>query len=446
MLPKNITLLTIHNKLPNQVDNRALNIHQIKESLNKKNFHCKVIWVLYMPEKLKTQNSDNSDDKIIYYQDYQSAVEILDEFNPNYVITRPAFELTNLSFIVSSKKKNIPTITTFLEPVSQYQKSPYKDTITSFKNQLNSFLSNPGDLTKDSKNHKGTSFFKQRHNFLISTLKHLEYNKIDIFIFNFFLFKSRIFSSRPLAKIFEGKLNFCKNFDWQTKLLKVGFKKSSLKIIGHLSYDSLYYKLQNMDTNKKHLNKTRILFVTSSVHEHGVCSANKEFELINKICNEILKHDEYLLTVKIHPSSSSVDEYKKSLKEILHKIDLIQEGDLFELMNNHDVMVTYGLTTGVTTGILLKKPVIFVGLKLHRLYKSSEYNEDDYYDKTVTIECTKILDLKNLISESLSQQIPDSNYFQFIEKTLYKFDGKCSERIANYIIEDFKKFSEKQGK
>ena len=427
------------------MDIRALNIHQIKESLKKQNFHCKVIWVLYMPEKLKTQNSDNSDDKIVYFQDYQNAIEILDEFNPDYVITRPAFELTNLSFIVASKKKNISTITTFFEPVSEFEKSSYKDSMTSFKNQLNSFLSVPGDFTKDSKNRKGISFFKQRHDFLISTLKHLEYDKIKIFNFNLLLLKSRIFSSKPLEKFFEGELNFCKNFHWQTKLLKMGFKKSSLKIVGHLSYDSLHNKLQNMDKNENFSDKTRILFVTSSVHEHGVCSAIKEFDFINKICNEVLKYKEYSLTVKIHPSSSNMNEYKEYLKEILHKIDLIQNDDLFELMNNHDVMVTYGLTTGVTTGILLKKPVIFIGSKLHKLYKSTEYDEDDYYDKNVTIECKKISELKKIINESLSQKISDSNYSQFIEKMLFKFDGKCSERIANYIIEDFEKFSNNTG-
>jgi len=418
---REISILIPVSKPPSAEDQR---INSIKNIISKLKFfvNVHVVWVVYFPSESKILSLDKQNDFIVDYSDYENALDILDKFQPDVVLSNGMLEFVNLSFILGAKFRKIPLITTFFLPQYIYEQ---QSIIIGLKQQIRFVLRNKFpdvNLTIGSQP-KAIPYFKQKYVFLKQTIKKIYTSKIDLLNFFILFSKLRLYGVFKIHPILSGDLNLCSSMDWKKYLENAGFKKNSIKITGNPFYDILF---QNVNLIKDlNVKKKSILFCPSPMHEHGQWTKEKEFGLLKNVLEELLKN-KFHITLKIHPSSSDYSEFHEFLINNNFDIKLFQKENLFDLLKNHETLLTYGPGSVTLYGILMKKPIVVLNF-----FKENEFG---HADPSITTYCTKISDLISKINES-KLKINDDLLHDYIERNVFKFDGKCSERAAIEIID-----------
>jgi UDP-N-acetylglucosamine 2-epimerase len=232
-----------------------------------------------------------------------------------------------------------------------------------------------------------------------------------------------------IDEILEGELNFCPVSDWKNKLKKRGFNEENISVIGYPTYDELYNKLKNYSIRtRSKVSKIHVVLVTTPMHEHGYWSKSKEFGLISDLITLLTAEKKYEITIKIHPSSSSLKEYRDNLKHVLSNVKILQKEDLFDVLRESDVMVTYGGSPSFFYGVLTKKPLIYLNVFNDPLEWQA------FPGNNISIECNNRKELVEKINEVFNKPVSNEKIKEFIEKYMFKFDGKSSERMVDGII------------
>lgn len=269
----------------------------------------------------------------------------------------------------------------------------------------------------------------KRYFFLLNTLKATGYNLLNLIKFIAFYPRIHIFSKffPALDKITEGNLNICFNQHWVQRLKKEGFDTSNILLEGDPFFDKLFDRLLSITKSDKKTDKTKILLCPTPMYELGWMTKNEQEELILKIVNTVLKRQDFDLSIKIHPSSTSLKDYEEILQKTKHKVNLFQKEDTFDLINESDVIIIYGSSTIILDSILVKKPVILLHTKRNKF--------DRLFDSNIMVQCEQLEQLTSLIDSSKFTKINEDDYHQYVTKQIEKFDGKNSERIADHICE-----------
>jgi hypothetical protein len=168
------------------------------------------------------------------------------------------------------------------------------------------------------------------------------------------------------------------------------------------------------------------------MHEHGWLSKKEDDKIVLDIINTILQNPKFKIDLKIHPHSSSFDEYDLLLKQTPHNVKIFQKENTIELMNDYDVMINYGSSNVVLDIMLCGKPVV-----MYILNSNEEFNR--FYDPNVIIGCTNISELPTAIEKSIKITISNNSFTSYIENHIGKYDGKSAERAANEIKKILKK-------
>lgn len=426
---ESITLLIPHNRPPYVQDYRTMYMKNIIHELRKK-CNLKVVWVIFQPKKTVIEKTSSNDLLILNLHDYHDALEILEETKPDVVIINPQLEFVNLSFALTARFKNIPVVTTFLSFSTALLEKIKPWNLIKMQSRLLFASKIPIDISKDTHSRPFNQFtyLFEKYVFLIKSLQKINYSKFQLLKFNSFILKKRIFSYYNLDPIFCGDLNLVSTPNWIDKLTKLGLTKNSLALVGNPQYDHLFIELpKTKSIPKTDSSKTRILLCSSPMYEHGYWSKKEEGNLIVNVLDEISKHNELEIAIKIHPSSSSIKEYEQLVKKTGNKIPIYQKEDLVELLRSYDVIIIYGSSSVLLYCVLLKKPLVFLKF-------GSKFKSDAYVDERVQTICTSPENLMNKINESKSRKISSIDYENFVEKHLYKFDGKSSHRIAKEIL------------
>jgi CDP-glycerol glycerophosphotransferase (TagB/SpsB family) len=136
------------------------------------------------------------------------------------------------------------------------------------------------------------------------------------------------------------------------------------------------------------------------------------------------------LVIKQHPSESEkfTEEIKRHIK--VHGANAIvvpKNSDTYEQLFACDLMITRHSTTAMEA-VALDKPVIILNL-------SGEPDQVEYVKEGVALGVYKEIDLHVALERLLSD---DSDLAvrreRYIEKYLYKIDGKATERVIKIII------------
>jgi len=162
------------------------------------------------------------------------------------------------------------------------------------------------------------------------------------------------------------------------------------------------------------------------MHEHGWLSKEEDDKIVLNIIDTILQNPKFEIDLKIHPFSSSYDEYNLLLKQTSYDVKIYQKENTIELMNNYDVMINYGGSNVVLDVMLSGKPVV-----MYILNSNEEFNR--FYDPNVMIGCTKISELPDAIKSSVQKTISNDSFNSYIENHIGKYDGKSADRAANEI-------------
>jgi CDP-glycerol glycerophosphotransferase (TagB/SpsB family) len=240
-------------------------------------------------------------------------------------------------------------------------------------------------------------------------------------------YKKMFLSSFPLDKLIA---DYFLVSGTKFKDLKKNTKDSKEIIVtGQPRYDILSHADKIYDKNKifKQLNldssKKMILWTTQT---HGFpLDENKKNIFV--VYNVVKSLKNVQLVIKLHPAEDqNASQYKKD--KPFEPVIIGGKADTYGLLYACDLMITRHSTTAMEA-VALNKPVIILNL-------SGEPDPVDYVKEGVALGVYKEEDLKPAIEKLLKDDSElAKNRGRYIEKYLYKIDGKATERVVNLIMQ-----------
>jgi hypothetical protein len=400
----------------------------------RKKSKSELIWVVYEPDKI-----EESSDELEHVSDIRSyidAVDLLDTIKPDCVLAlNNKYESIQHSISIASKFRKIPLIHFKLIEkaedsivVNKKIKGLPEKTV---KNLKRFFSDKTVSDTGKEKFMKNGSFILYKHDFLYKTR-----SKIGINFFNniqqyFDDISSYFWHKERMQTIAD--LQLVNNEQWKNYFKSLGFKDEKLVLTGSPYWDLIYEKIKNrnfgiIDYQNKKIN---ILIITAPLVEHGYGNYQQRNMLLKNIFNE-LKKENVSFSLKIHPSSETKISYQNLLNELNLKIPIFQEEKLWDVIENYDVVLTYGYGypqiecayAGIRT-ILLKLKWDFPVIPLVKVAIKSGY----------FVACQNFDGIIPSLHELLNKKIElNEEIVKERENHSYKFDGKGGERAADAIM------------
>lgn len=213
-------------------------------------------------------------------------------------------------------------------------------------------------------------------------------------------------------------------------LFNVGhYPSDSVVVTGSSRYDILnhadkiydktnIFKSLGLDTNKK-----MVLWTTQT---HGL-PLGENMQNISAVYNTINSLGDVQLVIKLHPGEDQrALLYKKN--KLFMPVIAGKKADTYALLYASDLMITRHSTTA-TEAVALNKPVVILNL-------SGEPDPVEYVKESVALGVYDEKDLKATIEKLLQDDSElAQNRRKYIEKHLYKIDGKATERVVKLIGE-----------
>lgn len=221
-------------------------------------------------------------------------------------------------------------------------------------------------------------------------------------------------------------------------LTKVGaYPEDSVVVTGQPRYDYLYYadKIYSKEKflkNHKISQDHKIVLWATACHAYSDEENIKNFKTVFGTMQNIKN---VTLIIKQHPGEG--EKCTKMIKGHLnrYKIDALltpKNSDTYEQSFICDLMITKDSTTAMEA-IALNKPVIVLNL-------GGEPCVVDYVEQGVALGVYKeedlILAIENLLKDDTELAM---NRNKYIEKYLYKIDGKATERVVKLVEEIIRK-------
>ena len=419
-----ITILIPIMRPPNatSVDVKAVNkiIEKLKEKIE-----VRQIWIIFQNTKFKIQNLN--DIEIIHFEEFKNAVEVIEKFQPDVILFDGELTILSVAFALAGKKKETPTVGTFFIPEIKKAESRW------VKNRIQMIFAKKAftqvKIDSELDESRAINFLFREYKFLLRTIKKMNFNLFELIKFLITYPRVQLFSRFHIAhhKINEPTLTLCSTISWKDKLEKQGFDEKKLKVVGTPLYDNLFDKTKDIDFKHTNLEKIKILFCTASMHEHGMWSKEIEDGLIKNTINKLNEHEDFQVSLKIHPVTSSIDEYRKLIKEAKLDVKLYQKERFLELIKEYDVIITYGPSSIVHECVLLRKPIVLLQLINGR-------STESMYDEDIINICKNLDNIFNDINDAQNKTINQTIMDEQIEKMIGKFDGECSERAVNEIL------------
>ena len=105
---KELTILVPKIYPPENKDIVSNELNNIFSKL-KLHFKIKIYWIVFQPYEFEQYSIDES--IIIDYHKFHDAVEIIDKFNPDVIITEVVLGFNGIAFATAGKFRKIPVIT-----------------------------------------------------------------------------------------------------------------------------------------------------------------------------------------------------------------------------------------------------------------------------------------------------------------------------------------------
>jgi hypothetical protein len=394
----------------------------------KQSFNVEMIWLVYLPIKIKEKR--NSNETILDIHNFDNAVEVIKKINPDLVFTDPGIGHIHLALSSAAKFLNIPVICgiqNILNPVRFSQSKLIKSWFSQF------FSSSTPTQIENKEIFGRGRFFSYKWLFLIKTQIKTDISKI-IFIKKFFSLLKMYLIGVGNDPQFAGTLNWVQSENLEKSLLKIGFKKSSLTITGDPMYDKVFKKIKKIKDMKYEQKKRKtVLFITSPHVEHGFLTKEKRNKIILDIVNNILNHkDQFELKIKIHPSTENIIEYEALLKKWHHDIPVFQKGDILDYIENADIIISFSIATSANTyALIVEKPIV--------IYDFYNIESGEFYTRKLVEKCTNSSEIIPSIFKVLLENPSKSERAKkFVNEFFYKTDGNASKRLVKSITEFLK--------
>ena len=201
-----------------------------------------------------------------------------------------------------------------------------------------------------------------------------------------------------------------------------------LLLIGQPRYDILadadkiYNKNEILEQIDLDPSKKLIIWTTQT---HGLPIDENE-KNVSAVFNAVKLLKNVQLVIKLHPAEDqNAPRYKKD--KSFNPVIVDGKADTYALLYACDLMITRHSTTAMEA-VALNKPVIALNL-------SGEPDPVEYVKEGIALGVYKEEDLKTAIEKLLKDDSElAKNRAKYIEKYLYKIDGKATERVINLIV------------
>ena len=213
-----------------------------------------------------------------------------------------------------------------------------------------------------------------------------------------------------------------------------GIPTEKISVVGNPLLDDIFHKISTVKTRTITNDKIKILIFTDSLYEHGIWSYKERESFLKNLFGKLQEDKTILFDIKIHPTTESETYYQGLFKKLRLSAKIFQSEDLYDLINNYDIIVTYGVSTTHTELSLCGKKTILISTK----HLPTFLLVDEAIKAELIRQCNNFMDLIPLIHDFHEQEINLTN--EFIEqrnKYFYKFDGKSGDRAADSIIQFF---------
>jgi len=414
MYPNSLKIIITSRNERAFVKNQA--IFNILDSLKEK-IPIEYVWILYPTEKQTDYKKPKLDYDFKFFEEYKTnnIKKILEIEKPDLLITSNDFEYFGRSFVLAAKEKKIPTVLLLQRIFSEV-----------YMDQTNTSLVKGRVATIN----KRGSFLLKKYKILLKTYFTTQKNFIKIIYFILRDFIQPFLDTEPSGKF--GCDLILTNDDTTSEVLKKRGIKTKVVITGDPGLDTTYKKISRLNKKQNH-SKIKVVLITTGYVEHGVWTKNMWNSSLNQILSAVKDEEEKIdFSIKIHPVTERKEEYEKIVHKSGLKIPIYQTENLMKIYSESDVIVSLGTGSwAIVEAVLMEKKVLAVNffnesienLPYVKYEVASEVkNVENFYEKILTIHSSKISKEKRDL---------------FIEKYLYKFDGKSSERSAEAILKLF---------
>ncbi|MCB2299656.1 CDP-glycerol glycerophosphotransferase family protein [Clostridium tagluense] len=199
------------------------------------------------------------------------------------------------------------------------------------------------------------------------------------------------------------------------------YNDKNIKVVGQVRTDFLVNRKYNDSELKKE--SIKILYCTQYFVDLLEPATIMLFKALN------LLKEPYELIIKLHPIDLYYDFYTSKIEEYnINNAKILKDGDLYDLINWSDVIVSVHSTV-VVEGALLNKPSTCILLPKYNdaggfVRDGVSVGVSNEFELAKTLVKLKDIDIKK-----------DEGIQQYLDENFYKVDGKVSERIFNIVGE-----------
>jgi hypothetical protein len=174
--------------------------------------------------------------------------------------------------------------------------------------------------------------------------------------------------------------------------------------------------------------RRKMLFWATQSH---VMSPEENLATVKAVLVALKELEDVILVIKQHPAEG--DEHSKFLKDMIDQyhsdaILMPKNADTYELLSVCDLHITRTSTTA-REAVAMNKPVIILRL-------DGQVDGLEYIEEGVALGVHSPTKLKDAIASLLKDDsCLRENRNRYIEKYLYRIDGKATERVVNLLIE-----------
>ena len=421
-------LLIVTSVLPSKNNSRIKYIKTISEQLRKKT-NTKIVWLVNQPDRIEI--FDNEFESIRDIHEFQNGLDAIKLIKPDMILVSLWTDVIQYSISLAANSMQIPIIAfagAKLHSTRKVEKVSY--------NVKRRFFSNT--VPTDSLEQKQ---FLRRGRFQF--FKFLFSLKTRIAI-NTGFFKSLIISVNELFLYIFSKqlppnpLPLCyllHNNSEIKPLIDLNVTSDKLIVVGNPLLDHIKKKSFEYKFYKKNPDTIKLLIVTDSLYQHGIWSSKQRDTFFNNLFKELTKNKKIHFDFKIHPASENKDYYEKIIfKSNIHS-QVFQSEDLWNIIDQYDIVLTYGLSTSHTE-------ISYSGMRMIKIYDigvnlpDSPLVEEGILSGHVQ-KCNDFNDLVPMILDFMNIEPKLSpDFIKSREQLFYKHDGHAAKRIADIILKE----------
>ncbi len=212
---------------------------------------------------------------------------------------------------------------------------------------------------------------------------------------------------------------------WSDFLInKANYPKDKVRSCGQIRSDIIPH-LQSKSKNK---DKTQISLMFASQPQRD---PKLRYQAAKDVMTAAAQMPDITLKVKLHPAEyNDKDYYNAIAKEAgCTNYTLIYNKDLYQLINKCDVVITCFSTVGAEA-VYFKKPLLIID--------PLDLDIQGYIENGVAVKVKNAMDIRNALDDFKKSElnIQEENQEAFIKRYAFSIDGKASERIINYMLQD----------